>query len=135
MDDRLKEHGEFDLSLLEGDMVYLEAEGPFNIEIFSRYHESLSLIVEQLNGRPWKNVSTLKGLCTFTPEVIAAIDDHIKWRVSVGCISDAVAWVDAEGQLITEAQLKHSFEQAGLTYAFFDSSKEALKWTRAIGKS
>lgn len=132
MDDRLQEHGAFDLRVMGGNIIYVDAEGPFNVEAFAHYHKRLEKKVATLSVSKWRHVAVLRGLCAFTPEVMEVLVEHMKWRSSVGCKSDAVAWIDAEGVMITEAQLRRVYDDNGVEYAFFKNIDEAINWTKGL---
>ena len=71
-----------------------------------------------------------KGLCLFTDDVLAQLSDNFAWRQANGMVSDAVVFVNPEGEALTRAQLEREYRQFGSCYRFFESVDEAMSWSR-----
>lgn len=125
-----EEHGFFDLKLYDSGIVFIDATGPFNLEIYKRYHQELEALLASMSKTSWHQISTLRGLTTFSPEVINGLKDHIKWSKCQGNVSQAIVFQEAQGAEITQSQLQKIYQELHLAHGFFDNFEEALAWTK-----
>lgn len=123
------EHGRFEVDVIGRNIIRVDAEGPYNLPIFARYHEQLVSIVNEIDG-PWHHMSVLRGESIFTPEVSEALVAHMQWWTENNCVSDAVIWVDAKGTQISQNQLQKIYDTLKINGRFFTDMEEALSWTR-----
>lgn len=123
------EHGSFEITIQENILI-LDAEGPFNSELITRYYNELKTRAVAFNDEPWAHVAILRGLCSFTPDVFSLLPEVLDWKKSNLMVSEAVCFIDAGGASLTKQQIADSYGSAGIENRTFENLDDAITWSK-----
>lgn len=122
-----KEHGLFEVKV-EGDLLLVDATGPFNEELLIKYENALESCIQRLEVSTWNQVITLHQLSLFTPEAEQLLTNTVINRRSRGLIACAIVLSNVEGESLIKAQMSRCYTRAGVKHVFISSIHDANKW-------
>jgi len=117
-------HGQFKISL-DGNIVIIEAEGPWNGEFFVNMHRSLAEQVGKLNTDNYALLVVLKGEAVATFD---SIEVHNKYVRAGNTKAIAISLECCETPSIAKALFQRVYEENNLPHQFFSESASAKEW-------
>lgn len=121
------EHGIFEVKI-ENNSLYVDATGPFNEELTTRYGLAIESCIQRLERANWNQIIVLHKLSLFTPEAANVLINTLIDRKGRGLVKSAVVLLDSEGKSLIVQQMSHIYQTANVDYSFFDSVNEARAW-------
>lgn len=121
------EHGIFEVKV-EGQLLLVDATGPFNEELILQYEKALETCIKTLEVSEWKQIITLHDFSLFTPEAEKKLTQTLINRKSRGLIACAVVFINVEAEYLIKAQMSRCYNHAGIKHVFTSSINEAKKW-------
>lgn len=121
------EHGVFEVKI-ENNSLLVDATGPFNQELTTRYGQAIESCIKQLEASNWDQIIVLHKLSLFTPEAAEVLINTLKNRKTRGLIKSAVVLNNCEGKSLITQQMSNIYQTADVDYCFFDSVAEAKTW-------
>ncbi len=125
------EHGLFEVKV-EGELLLVDATGPFNEELLIEYENSLEACIQNLEVSKWNQVITLNQLSLFTPEAEQVLTNTLINRRSRGLAACAIVLNDVEGESLIKAQMSRCYNRAGVKHNFITSIHDANKWFATV---
>lgn len=119
-------HGKFSLSVKE-NIIYIEAQGPWNIEFTLHLHQDLLAVASQVDINNYGIVLTPIGEAIAGDDVIQA---HINFVSNAQTKAVAVNFEKCLTIPISQALFKRVYESAGINYQFFSSMANSKKWVK-----
>lgn len=118
-------HGQCSFAV-EGNIISIDATGPWNIEFFNKMHDELkSIIINNVDNQNFAVLLILKGVPLATKN---GLDCHIKF-VSTGKTKALAIYSRlSESPAIAESTFQKAYTQAGLKNKTFDSIEAAKIW-------
>ncbi|MFT6508180.1 hypothetical protein [Colwellia polaris] len=118
-------HGQCSFTV-EGNIISIDATGPWNIEFFKKMHADLTnIIINNVDSQNFAVLLILRGLPLATKN---ALDYHVK-LVSTGQTKAlAIYSCLSESPAIAESIFQKAYSQAGLKNKSFDSIETAKVW-------
>ncbi|MEH6594463.1 MAG: hypothetical protein V7736_02805 [Colwellia polaris] len=118
-------HGQCSFTV-EGNIISIDATGPWNIEFFKKMHVDLTnIIINNVDSQNFAVLLILRGLPLATKN---ALDYHVK-LVSTGQTKAlAIYSCLSESPAIAESIFQKAYSQAGLKNKSFDSIEMAKIW-------
>ncbi|NMH59175.1 hypothetical protein [Alteromonas ponticola] len=121
-------HGSYEVKK-EGQILLVDACGPFNRETIFSLDKDLISFVGQLRHAPWAEIATLKNESAYTPEALEELAKSFQDRVRNNLIAIAILFKDIESRTLSEYQLTSIFKQCdGLDWLFCESIESARDW-------
>ena len=121
-------HGEHKLQL-DGNILTVEARGPFNIEQIDHYRNALLSELENIN-QPWGQLNELHQDCLFTPQGEEEMYSTIKLRKDTGICAVAIYFIDGQPNSIAEQQLRRMYAVHNISYQCFKQKEQAVVWLK-----
>ncbi len=121
-------HGEHKLQL-NGNILTVEARGPFNIEQVDYYKNALQNELGNIK-QPWGQLNKLHQDCLFTPQGEEEMYSTIKLRKDTGICAVAIFFVDGKPNSIAEQQLRRMYAIHDIKYRCFKKKTEATAWLK-----
>ncbi len=121
-------HGEHKLQL-DGDILTVEANGPFNVEQIDCYRAALLSELENVS-KPWGQLNTLHQDCLFTPQGEEELFSTIKLRKDTGICAVANYFVDDGANSIAEEELRRIYAIHDINYKCFKQKEQAIAWLK-----
>jgi hypothetical protein len=128
---KFAKHGLFEVKT-EGELLIVDAMGPFNEELIIQYERALELCIKDLEVSKWNQIILLHQLSIFTPEAEKALIQSLINRRVRGLIACTVVLINIEGEFLIKAQMSRCYEQAGVKYKFMTSIDEAKEWLTTV---
>lgn len=125
------EHGVFEVKI-EGELLLVDATGPFNEELLIQYENALESCIQNLEISKWNQVITLHQLSLFTPEAEQLLTNTIINRKSRGLMACVIILKDVEGESLIKAQMSRCYNRAGVKHNFITSVQDAHKWLTTV---
>lgn len=128
-----KPHGRVEL-WTEGNVVYLEASGPFNKEAVLAVGATWRELFARLpHSGPFADVVVVEGSMMAGPEVLEAFGAFLGMNTAANVAPCAVAWVvppAVEGGVLMIPAFEQIYQAAGRNIRFFDNLPQARDWVR-----
>lgn len=134
-DSRLfKAHGQADYEV-EGRMVFVRAEGPFNAELVPALSQTISKIIATLaQAGNWAQIITFHKSAMCSPVALNDFQASLKARYTNPKTNPVVALVlgpGVEGAGIMPAVIRKCYSEAGVECQAFTSREDALAWVKS----
>lgn len=127
-----RSHGEFDIKVV-GDVLFIDAKGPFNNEVVQDFQKSLVNAITLLEATPhWYQVAVLHDMSIFTPDAMEALAVVMRWRMSKGMVGSAVITGQVVGERMARKQIGDMYDQLGMRYQFFNDLDSAMDWIDSV---
>lgn len=127
-----RSHGEYHIKVLD-DVLYIDAEGPFNSEAVHDFQANIGKAVTLLEAKPrWYQLAILHNMSIFTEAAIADLVEVARWRMSKGLVASAVVTRDVVGVQLARKQLGDMYRQLGMEHQFFDTENAAIQWIDTV---
>lgn len=123
----MQAHGVFTVKPL-GQIVFVDAEGPWNQESAKAYRQALFDAIESMAGCPWALLVVLHGQSMMTPEAEQEMVALVKARKEKGMRSVALVCGDTLGRSMIERQFSRIYQAADVQYTFVDDIDDAYAW-------
>ena len=117
-------HGDCEIKV-EGNIVHINLEGPFNIEFFSFMHKELLAIGDQINKDHYAVILSPKGEAVIVDQAFKYHTDFLLQRTPKAV---AINLENCETKVVTESICEKIYQQAGINHQFFNSHQQALHW-------
>ncbi len=131
-------HGQIDV-WLEGDIVYYEATGPFNIELIHALAATQKSFFETITlPQVWASVGVLMGSVMMGLDALARYQEVLEAPKPVAFIPSATAFVigpDVEGGFIIAPHFRRIFAELHRPMEIFQTSSEAVRWVHDVMKA
>jgi hypothetical protein len=121
------EHGIFEVKV-EGNLLLVDATGPFNEELIKSYQHALERCISHLEDSTWNQVITLHQLSLFTPEAENLLIKTLLNRKSRRLVACGVIVEGTECKTLLKEQLSRCYSNAGVQHQFFRTIDEAKIW-------
>lgn len=123
---RFTPHGEYRI-LSEDNMLFVEAKGPFNLEVVNNYSTDMAKAVKKMVA-PWTQLVILHQDGLFTPEAEREMYNTIKLRKELGLSASAIVIIGATARFAMEMQISGLYQQLQVVHQYFDTEKDARDW-------
>ncbi|WP_286234527.1 hypothetical protein [Thalassotalea sediminis] len=123
----LAAHGDYHIEK-EGNILVVDAHGPFNEITAHAYVEDMQKACEQYQGKPWGLLVTFYGNSIFTPEAEKALVDVTRYRMQRGMIANASVIVESNSADIQQMQLRRVYQACNLKFHVFADIVSAKNW-------
>ena len=117
-------HGTLDI-VVEDNLVFIEAEGPWNIEYLEQLHEQLIKAVLKVDQNNYAVLITPKGEAI---SVEIGFEYHLNFIRQGNTKAVALNLAHCTTSLLTESIFTKLYRMAGVKHAFFDNSFDARQW-------
>jgi len=121
------EHGIFEVKV-EDKCMLVDATGPFNEELTSRYRSAIESSIQRLESNDWTQIIVLHNMSLFTPEAEELLIKTLVNRKERGLTKSAIVLIDAEGKALITQQMSRIYKTAQVDYRFFSSIEQAKVW-------
>ena len=123
----LKPHGVYTISVKK-DLIYTEAEGPFNADLMHQYKIDFRNSIEGLSF-PCGEVTVYKGMSFFTEEALEMKEDQIHRDIAEkGLVAAGIVLLSSTHKGLMKKQVKALYAGTGVVVEFFDEVKTAESW-------
>ena len=127
-------HGRIEI-WAEGNVVRLEAAGPFNKEaVVAMGATWRALFAGMPADGPFADIVTIHRSVMTSQEVVDAFGAFLAANTAARQAPSAVAWIvdkDVEGASLILPKFAQVYAAAGRNFRFFDNEPEAVAWVRA----
>tara|TARA_R110000787_G_scaffold93372_2_gene195625 strand:- start:101 stop:511 length:411 start_codon:yes stop_codon:yes gene_type:complete len=120
-------HGKLALTIV-GNIIYLEAQGPWNMEFIGNLHKQLLWAVTQVDQSNYGVLFTPKGEAI---SVEPGLEYHINFIRQGNTQAIALNLAHCTTPLLTENLFSKLYRTANINHAFFDHAFEAKTWLDA----
>ena len=124
---KFEEHGIFEIKV-EGNLLLVDATGPFNEELIIHYKKSIESCIQKLEVSQWKQIITLHQMSLFTPEAEEALTQTLINRKNRSLVACGVVIADVDGKTLVKEQMSRCYQRAEVKYQYFNSINEAKNW-------
>ncbi|WP_100644673.1 hypothetical protein [Alteromonas facilis] len=118
-------HGTYSIRF-DSNKVFVEATGPFNLELVQDYKLKIEECISALEPCPWGQIITLNELSLFTPEAESALIFGLKLRKERGL--KACAIVAKSPFRIVLQQIDKIYSEAEIKHKTFKNERDAVYW-------
>jgi len=123
-----RRHGEYEIKVMD-DLLFIDAQGPFNSEAVHDFQKSLHLATMTLENLPrWYQLAVLHEVSIFTPDAMDELFKVTQWRMTKGLAASAVVFVGTMSKQLSRIQIGAMYQELGLKHEFFDSVEAATSW-------
>lgn len=122
-------HGSLSLSL-EGNILVLEGEGPWNIESLLKSGEDVVPLAKQLYGKPWGVVCTILGEPIHVPDAAQMLVEIVRSDREKGRVASALLVDNCNAPKFARNHIGEIYSQAGEVFEFFTDEQEAKRWVK-----
>lgn len=134
-DSRLfKAHGQADYEV-EGRIVFVRAEGPFNAELVPALSQTIAKMIAPLaQSGNWAQVITFHKSAMCSPQALQDFQASLKARYTNLATNPVIALVmglEVEGARLMPTVITKCYSDAGLRCQAFTQRDEALAWVQA----
>jgi len=127
----LNAHGKYQMNF-EGNILYVEAEGPFNKELLTDYHHDIEKLITQITTeqkiKKWALLAIFHGDSILTPEAENALINTAKFRATKGMIASANIFKNSLHIDLQQTQFARIYQAAKVKNHFFSDEKSAKNW-------
>lgn len=121
-----EEHGTFQVKV-ENGILFVDATGPFNKELVTKYRSALDDCYQVLKNTHWHQIITLHKTSLFTPEAATELTESLKYRKKIQLDRCAVV-IKSEIENIVKDQMSRCYDTARVTHQYFDALEDAKAW-------
>lgn len=127
----LAAHGHYELNF-EDNILYVEAQGPFNKEVLANYHHDIETLITKITAenkhRKWALLAIFHGNSILTPEAESALIATAKYRAEHGMIASANIFKESIHTDLQQTQFARIYQEAKVRNHFFSDEKSAKDW-------
>ena len=123
----LPTEGQYRLSK-SGNILIIEAQGPFNETTVNQYLVDIKLAVEDLKHSPWATLAIFSGKGIFSPDAEQIIIDITRQRMQNNMVAVATVLTQSAQIDILQMQLNRIYQACNIVANFFPDSRSALQW-------
>lgn len=127
---RFRAHGGFNIDI-DGRIVVIEAEGPFNIELTQSFGPVAADFTERMRGAPWGVLVIANGDFLLTPEAEEAMREAEARYEDGGRRVTAFVIGGAPWSQIVRSQWQRVYAHNARKPEFFDDQDSARAWLLA----
>ena len=120
-----EKHGVYSLKVI-GQVLIVDATGPFNDELVVCYNNALEACIQQLESSCWGQIVTLHEQSLFTPDAERTLNSSLKRRKERGLRASAV--VCKSPYSLVQSQIDRIYSSADVIHDFCKGEEEALLW-------
>ena len=117
-------HGNLTI-FVEDNIIFIEAQGPWNIEYLDQLHAELIKAVGKVDQNNYAVLLTLKGEAI---SVEPGLQYHLNFIQRSNVTAVALNLANCTTALLTESIFAQLYKTAGVEHAFFDNSLDAHQW-------
>jgi len=111
-----------------GNVLIVDAKGPFNKETAKEYHDDITRLVETMSGEPWGSLITFRGNTVFTPDAELQLTETTRYRQKRGMVAIAAVILNSAYADIQQMQLQRIYRDCGITFHVFSDTESAKDW-------
>jgi hypothetical protein len=120
-------HGRLHLSV-DGQFLFINGTGPANVELVQEYQDKIMAFRQKIMHSPWVSLVCFSGLALVSPEAKTMFIKAIKHAKSMNLLATAAVFVDNEYIDTSQRFWSEIYQEAGISYDFFDSQQNAREW-------
>ncbi len=120
-------HGVYSLAI-EGRILVMHAQGPWNEELTSQYGVDVHQFTEALAGLPWALLGVVKREGVHTPESYRLQREILEAHRMKGRVATAIVFDYDDAPQIAKRVFDKLYTEAGEPHAFFDDEVSARIW-------
>lgn len=124
-------HGSYKTEI-QGNVLFVEAVGPFNDVILDSFHQDMIKTCQHLHGSPWASIAIYHGNGIFTPEAELLLTETNKFRVKQGMVANAAVFLNSNHADLQQMQLNRIYQAAGIPFHTFSNKNSAKEWINAF---
>lgn len=127
---RFRQHGHSAMHL-EGDVLYIETQGPYNLELMAASDLTLRQLLAEQPRALRADIVIVEGSALMAPEVLQAFAQMIARLHQDGLVSQAVALVagpEVEGISIMHKLAGEAYAAIGVPFCYFERLEQAQHW-------
>jgi len=124
---KLPAHGSYEIKP-QGNILVVDARGPFNETTASAYLEDMYNACENFAGKTWGLLVTFYGSRVFTPETEQALIEVTKYRMKKGMAANASVIIQSSSADIQQMQLRRVYQSCNLKFHVFSDIISAKNW-------
>lgn len=130
-------HGHYQLNF-ENNILYVEAQGPFNKEVLANYHQDIERLITKITtenkNAKWALLAIFHGNSILTPEAESALITTAKYRAQHGMIASANIFKNSIHTDLQQTQFARIYQEAKVRNHFFSDEKSAKSWLKSYLK-
>ena len=130
-------HGHYQLNF-EDNILYVEAQGPFNKEVLANYHHDIEKLITKIKAKnkdlKWALLAIFHGNSILTPEAESALINTAKYRAQHGMIASANIFKNSIHADLQQTQFARIYQEAKVRSHFFSDEKSAKNWLQGYLK-
>ena len=120
-------HGSYSVER-NGNILVIEATGPFNESIIQQFENDAETRIEQFNNEAWATLVIYHGNGIFTPEAEAECIRLTKSKARAGMLANASVVINSIHADLQQMQLNRIYETANVPSHVFSDSVHATNW-------
>ena len=121
-------HGRF-VVCRQGNILKVDATGPFNHEAVENYQEDVVDAIKYLD-EPWGQLILMHENCLYTPQAAQAMYHFAKLRRELGLVAIALVFIDKNAMLIVQDKISDFYQGLKIPYQFFYNREEGTHWLK-----
>lgn len=121
------ESGEYTIQR-EGNLLIIDAQGPFDEAIAKQYHQDMINITDNFNGAFWASLVTYRGNGIFPPEAERSLIETTAYRVQRGLIATAAVIIESNQADLQQMQLRRIYQNYRIPFHVFSDVENARSW-------
>ena len=120
-------HGDVSFELAP-PLLIINVRGPVNTEGAHQYLDNVSAMRESLASAPWASLVRATNLDLIAPDVRNMLIASIKDAMKINLVATSILFNSQEFTAAVKQFWGQIYDNAGLTYCFFDDEQEATDW-------
>jgi hypothetical protein len=112
----------------EGNILYLEGTGPWNLESLLEAGKGVKADLEELYQAPWGVLSVMHGEAAYLPDAQAHLIEVIAEEKTKHRVATALVVIGSSLPTFAKGHLSQIYQKAGEHFAFFDDIDTARQW-------
>ncbi len=120
-------HGSYKVKV-EGNILIIDAIGPFNEKIVEQYENDINTSIEQFDNQPWMTLVIYHGNGIFTPSAEKECIRMTKFRARHGMIANASVIINSVHADLQHMQLNRIYKSANVPAHVFSDVCNAKLW-------
>lgn len=130
--DSFRPHGDVEAFYNDQEkLLYVDLTGPFNLEFFTFYEETVSPIRDTIGSRYWASLINTYGLALGPIHAIEVARGSIANAVSAGLTASAIIINNKEGLRVQRTFWSQIFANTGVKLQFYKEIDAAKQWLAA----
>lgn len=121
-------HGRF-VVCRQGNILKVDATGPFNHEAVENYQEDMVDAIKYLD-EPWGQLILMHENCLYTPQAAQAMYHFAELRRELGLVAIALVFIDKNAMLIVQDKISDFYQRLEIPYQFFYNREEGTHWLK-----